>query len=86
VLSVTDRLAVMRTELANERTLLAYIPTALALAAGGLAIVQFAGDPDWRRAGWTLLPAGTLALVLGVARYRRVSRSIADAQAEALRH
>lgn len=76
MLSLTDRLAIMRTALANERTLLAYGRTALALAAGGIAVAQLFPGPSVRAIGWTLVPTGALLLSLGWARFRRVRRRL----------
>jgi inner membrane protein YidH len=63
--------------LANERTLLAWLRTALALMAGGVALVQLA---DHRRLlAWTglaLLGLGSVAGVLGYRRFRAADRAI----------
>jgi putative membrane protein len=67
----------LRFLLANERTLLAWLRTGLALQAGGLAVLQFAP----RTSGRT--PLGVTLLLLGVAcelggwwRYRATDRAI----------
>lgn len=78
MLSLTDRLALMRTELANERTLLAYWRTALALAAAGVALVEVFAAPILVALGWSLMPAGVLVLLLGWIRFRGVRRRLAD--------
>lgn len=65
-----------RFSLANERTFLAYVRTALALDAGGLAVVQLLPDvatAAWRRA--TAVALAILALVVVVAGYRRWSQN-----------
>ncbi|MGH8869598.1 MAG: DUF202 domain-containing protein [Actinomycetes bacterium] len=71
-----------RFSLANERTFLAYLRTALALDAAGLATVQFLTDvatPETRRvAGAALTAAGLVAAVAGYRRWR--------ANQEAMRH
>jgi putative membrane protein len=63
-----------RFTLANERTLLAYLRTALALDAAGLAAVQFLTSvgPHWGRAlaGVLLAAAGTVASAGGYLRFR----------------
>jgi putative membrane protein len=63
-----------RFTLANERTLLAYLRTALALDAAGLAAVQFLTSvgPHWGRAlaGLLLAAAGTVASAGGYLRFR----------------
>lgn len=61
-----------RFSLANERTFLAYLRTALALDAGALAIVQFltdVGTEEARRVAGALL--SLTGLVAAVAGYRR---------------
>jgi putative membrane protein len=63
-----------RYSLANERTFLAYVRTALALDAGALAVVQLL--PDVATAGWRRAAAVALAvlgLVIVLAGYRRWS-------------
>ena len=63
--------------LANERTLLAWLRTALTLLAGGVALAQFAGE---RRAlaviGIVLMMLGSVAGVVGYLRYRAAERAI----------
>ncbi|SEG53807.1 putative membrane protein [Thermomonospora echinospora] len=63
-----------RFSLANERTFLAYVRTALALDAGGLAVVQLLPDvatAAWRRAAAVAL--AVLGLAVMIAGYRRWS-------------
>ena len=65
-----------RFTLANERTFLAWIRTALALIAGGVAIVQFVpqfGIPGVRHALSVILTAGGgIMAALAVRRWQRV--------------
>ena len=69
-----------RFSLANERTLLAWLRTALALVAGGVAMTQFVPELGFPAGG----PAVSVALVLaggvtalaGHRRYRRNERAI----------
>ena len=69
-----------RFTLANERTFLAYIRTALALDGAGLAVVQFLtaiGTHHERRIfGVLLIIAGLLAAVLGYRRWERVQAAM----------
>lgn len=69
-----------RFTLANERTFLAWIRTALALIAGGVAVVQFVpafGVPGVRHALSVLLTAGGgLLAVLAVRRWQRVQTAM----------
>lgn len=58
--------------LANERTLLAWVRTALTLIAGGVGIEQFGDDVAGRRAFATgLLALGVGCALAGAARYQR---------------
>lgn len=76
MMSLSDRLAVSRSDLANERTLLAYVRTALALAAGGIGLVQIFSASLVVALGWALIPAGALLLLVGVARFQRTQRAL----------
>jgi len=63
--------------LANERTLLAWLRTALTLLAGGVALAQFAGGrPVMAAVGVALLALGSVAAVVGYLRYRAAGRAI----------
>ncbi|MBC8418672.1 MAG: DUF202 domain-containing protein [Proteobacteria bacterium] len=73
---VRDHLAEFRTDLANRRTLLSHIRTALAFFAGGLALIKFSGHPLIWLIGWLILPAGVIILVQGVITYIKVTRAI----------
>lgn len=73
---LSDRLALTRTALANERTLLAYGRTAPALSGGGLGLPEFADRPRLLLLGGLLLPARLLLLVLGVVRFVRTGRAL----------
>ena len=76
-LSVSDDLALMRTDLANERTLLAYLRTAVTFAAGGIGLARLVTDPAMVRLGWALVPLAALVLVGGVVRFRRTRQLLA---------
>jgi inner membrane protein YidH len=69
-----------RFTLANERTFLAWIRTALALIAGGVAVVQLVpafGIPEVRHALSVLLTAGGgLLAMLAVRRWQRVQAAM----------
>ena len=70
-----------RFSLANERTLLAWLRTALALVAGGVAMTQFAPELGVPAGGPVvsvgLLLAGLLTALAGHRRYVRNERAIA---------
>ena len=68
-----------RTALANERTLLSYIRTALAMAAGGGSLRYLPNLPDAVRAGsWTLFGLAAICLVVGLWRFTVVARRLRD--------
>jgi putative membrane protein len=73
-----DRLDIdVRFLLANERTLLAWLRTALTLLAGGVALIQFAGArPLLRAVGIGLLVLGSVAGYIGHRRYKSAGRAI----------
>ncbi|AXG77056.1 YidH family protein [Streptomyces paludis] len=68
-----------RFSLANERTFLAWIRTALALVGGGFAVDQFLPDLRWGvRVGLavTLLAAGALCALRAVSHWIRCERAM----------
>lgn len=68
-----------RFSLANERTFLAWVRTALAMLAGGVALDSLGRpDPDWLRGVVVvgLVVAGGLLLVLSLVRWARVERAM----------
>lgn len=75
-LILRDYLAIERTRLANERTILSYFRTALALAAGSVTLLHFFDTDAARITGWALLPVALVLLAFGLGRYVRVRRRI----------
>ena len=66
-----------RFSLANERTFLAWLRTALALVGGGLAVAQFLGPGVVRTVlAVALLGLGALVAVWSVAHWARTERAI----------
>ena len=78
VRAMGDDLAVDRTAPANERTLLAYLRTALQAIVGGATLIRFFDHPAADVVGWLLLPCGVVLVVLGVRFYRRRRRQLAE--------
>ena len=73
-----DQLALQRTRLANERTLLSYVRTSLALIGGGVATWQLV-EVGWGRSiGLGFLAAGLVLLPVGIWRYIIIKRSLVD--------
>jgi putative membrane protein len=75
-LVLRDHLALGRTTLANERTLLGYVRTALALAVVGASALKFFESPALLVLGWAFLAAGAATLLIGLRRYWRMTRHI----------
>lgn len=77
--SRTDDLALVRTDLANERTLLAYLRTSLMVFGTGATLIKFFADSDWLlRTGWSLVIAGLFVGVLGVIRFMLMRKRLRD--------
>lgn len=68
----------LRTILANERTLLAYIRTALSAWIFGMAGIKFFPEqPFIISLGWAAIAAGTVILLWGIVSSRRHQKMIA---------
>jgi putative membrane protein len=75
-LMLNDELALFRTHLANERTLLAYLRSGVALVIAGASIMHFV-DPGWLWfVGLICIPFGAMTSTLGVMRFHAMRRSI----------
>ena len=72
-LILRDELAVDRTALANERTLLSYIRTGLALGVTGAGAIKFFGSLIAVLLGWCFVVLALVVVGLGVSRFRRVA-------------
>lgn len=73
---LNEQLNAATTILANERTLLSYIRTALALFIAGLTFVRFFDNRIIEIIGWVFIPLGLINLVLGIVRYRATRNHI----------
>jgi putative membrane protein len=72
-----DQLALDRTRLANERTLLAYIRTAfMLLVAGATALKLFVETPAVVVTAWLFIVAGVIVGVFGTWRFESMRRLI----------
>ena len=75
-------LALIRTELANERTLLAYGRSSLMLFATGVSLVKFLNlSFDFVILGWCLIAIGALVAMAGMMRFSKL-RARLDATRE----
>jgi putative membrane protein len=75
-LILRDELAIDRTLLANERTLLSYLRFAVALLIAGVSIIHFSNEGWFWVLGLACIPTGIITGIIGVARYRRMNKSI----------
>jgi putative membrane protein len=75
-LVLREYLAIERTKLANETTLLAYIRTGLYFLVAGSTLGHVIGSDFWKVAGTPLIIIGLLIMTMGVIRYLRLRRSI----------
>lgn len=71
-LILRDHLALERTRLSNERTLLSYIRSSLYLLIGGIALVQIEGYGDLRYVGYLALLLCVLFVLVGFLRFFRL--------------
>lgn len=70
-------LALIRTDLANERTVLAYGRTALMLVATGVSLLKFLTlTIDTFVLGWFLVAIGFIVGLIGVIRFVRLKRQL----------
>ena len=75
-LILRDHLALVRTRLANERTLLSYIRSALYLLIGGIALLQLEAYGDLRWVGKFSLLLCVLFIVIGLYRYHTLRKQL----------
>ena len=75
-LVLREYLAIERTHLANETTLLAYIRTGLYFIVAGSTIGHLISTEFWKIASTPLVVVGLIIMLLGLLRYFRLRRSI----------
>ena len=72
-------LAKYRTMLANERTLLSYLRTAIMLAVSGVTLLKLlSAELHFLILGLFLIPLSILVAVFGYVRFRTIRKEIAD--------
>jgi putative membrane protein len=71
-----DYLAIERTRLANERTLLSYIRSSLYLLIGGMAFFQLKDFPNFQYLGILSLVFSSIFFVIGVYRFVLLKKSL----------
>jgi len=75
-LILRDELAIDRTVLANERTLLSYVRLAITLIIAGISIVHFAMEKWFETIGFLCIPIGIIAGIYGCRRYQKMAAEI----------
>jgi putative membrane protein len=75
-LTRTDLLAIERTELANKRTLLAYIRTAFSLFLASLGIIEFFENQYLIYLGFIFIPVAIMFLIIGIFRFKQSESKI----------
>jgi len=71
-----DYLAIERTRLANERTLLSYIRSSLYLMLGGIAFFQLEMVPNFQYLAFISLFFSVLFLLIGIYRFMLLKKSL----------
>ena len=79
-LVLREYLALERTKLANERTLLTYIRTGLYFLVAGSTLGQIMETTFWDIAGVPLIVIGVIIGLLGAVRFIRVGRAISNSR------
>ncbi|MDA0576867.1 MAG: DUF202 domain-containing protein [Verrucomicrobia bacterium] len=75
-LILRDELAIDRTLLANERTVLSYLRGSLTLIIAGVTFVHFVDHGTLYCVGLALMPIGLISGLWGTLRYRRMDGHI----------
>lgn len=73
-----DFLALERTRLANERTLLAYLRTSLYMVLGGIAFLQLSEFENIRWMGFLAIGLSVVFVITGIARFYLLKRSMRE--------
>ncbi len=79
-LTIADKLAIERTNMANERTILAYFRTFIILLSSGIAIIKIDFLKEVNSLGIILLAIAPIFLIIGVFRYLVVRKRINHVQ------
>ena len=66
---IRDQMAVQRTIFANERTLMAYLRTSLAIVGGGFAALKFSEERYLDVLGLMAMPVGAILAIYSFYRY-----------------
>ena len=80
-LTLRDLLAIERTVVSNERTLLGYVRTTLALLVTGASMLKFLESTWYHVVGLVLIAVGGALFVLGLLHFVRRRRALAPCMA-----
>ena len=74
---IRDKLAKDRTELANERTFLSFIRTAIMIFASGITFIKvFFEDKILVVLGWFLIPVSFIFFIIGLFVFKKTRKKI----------
>jgi len=77
-IKLSDHLAIKRSELANDRTLLAYLRTGLMFFVSALTIIKLFKDITWVYLGYSLFPISLFTILTGVIHYNKTNKLFKD--------
>ncbi|GEM_PF-241034 len=75
-LILRDQLAIDRTLLANERTLMSYLRSGVALFIAGVSIIHFSHELWFTITGFICLPSGIITAWFGALRFKKMDKAI----------
>lgn len=78
-----DFLALERTRMSNERTLLAYLRTSLYMLLGGIAFLQLEGFEHMRWLGYVAMALAAILIVTGIVRFYYLRKGMKNHYADA---
>jgi putative membrane protein len=81
-LILRDQLAIDRTLLANERTLMSYLRSGVALFIAGVSIIHFSHEVWFTVTGFLCLPFGFFTVIFGISRFKKMDKAIAAVRQE----
>jgi putative membrane protein len=85
-LILRDQLAIDRTLLANERTLMSYLRSGVALFIAGISIIHFSQEAWFAAMGFLCLPCALVTVLIGVVRFRKMDKDISVVRMELSRN
>jgi putative membrane protein len=70
-MTLRDYLAAHRTILANDRTWLSYVRTALTLFVAGVSFIKFFDSPILFITGWAFVPISIIIIIIGLWKHHK---------------